>query len=69
MRAELDQELGRERVTDLIDEVNLWAINNGKTVRDLPAMVRQFARNQKRWNGGREPRRELSLDEIFKGID
>jgi hypothetical protein len=69
-REELDQELGHDRVTELIEEVNLWAINNGKTIRDLPAMVRQFAKNQKRWGGGRKPGApELNLDEIFKGLE
>lgn len=70
VRQALDQEFGRERVTELIDEVNLWAINNGKDVPDLAAMVRTFAKNQKRWGGGRKPAKmEMTLDEIFKGID
>ena len=59
----LDQEFGQGRVDELIDEVNLWAINHGQMIKNLPAMVRQFAKNQQRW-GGRQPRREKTIEEI-----
>ena len=59
----LDQEFGQDRVDELIDEVNLWAINHGQIIKNLPAMVRQFAKNQQRW-GGRQPRREKTIEEI-----
>ena len=69
-REELDQELGHDRVSELIEEVNLWAINNGKDIKNLPAMVRQFAKNQKRWGGGkRQGKQEVNLDEIFEGLE
>ena len=69
-REELDQELGHDRVSELIEEVNLWAINNGKDIKNLPAMIRQFAKNQKRWGGGkRQGKQELNLDEIFEGLE
>ena len=58
----LDQEFGQDRVDELIDEVNLWAINHGRIIKNLPAMVRQFAKNQQRW-GGRQPRREKTIEE------
>ena len=60
----LDQEFGQGRVDELIDEVNLWAINHGQIIKNLPAMVRQFAKNQQRWSGGRQPRREKTIEEI-----
>lgn len=59
----LDQEFGQGRVDELIDEVNLWAINHGQMIKNLPAMVRQFAKNQQRW-GGRPARREKTIEEI-----
>lgn len=59
----LDQEFGQGRVDELIDEVNLWAINHGQIIKNLPAMVRQFAKNQQRW-GGRPARREKTIEEI-----
>ena len=62
VRDELDREFGRERVAELIDEVNLWAINNGKQVTDLAAMVRTFSKNQQRW--GRKSGGRKTLDEI-----
>ena len=66
VRQALDQEFGRERVTELIDEVNLWAINNGKDVPDLAAMMRTFAKNQKRW--GTDVKRQSSTDRAFEAF-
>ena len=53
----LAAEFGAERAAELIEEVKLWAANNGKAIRDWVAMARVFARNQKRW--GPPPSRDI----------
>ena len=48
----LDREFGSDRAAELIEEVELWAANSGKTIKDWPSMVRTFAKNQRRWSPG-----------------
>ena len=67
----LDQELGHDKVESLIEEVKLWSTNNGKSIRDWPSMIRQFARNQARWSperGGTQ-RGSSAVARAFKRID
>ena len=61
-REELEAEFGAERLEALLKDVAEWATVTGKPVGNLPARIRQFASNQKRWGRGSAPEDKLTVD-------
>ena len=61
-REELEAEFGADRLEALLKEVAEWATVTGKPVGNLPARIRQFASNQKRWGRGSAPEDKLTVD-------